>query len=95
MRATRLTYKHKHSYKTLWFGLAGAFVMIVGSILFGYAQGQKQEAEKMNPTKPVLNDAELRENTVLDDIVSTAGDLLGGLEQEDNFAREVSGIGAD
>ncbi|PYL49291.1 MAG: hypothetical protein DMF32_07080, partial [Verrucomicrobia bacterium] len=61
MEATRLTYKHKHSYKTLWFGLAGTFVMIVGSILFGYAQGQKQEAEKMNPTKPVPNDAELRE----------------------------------
>jgi methionine-R-sulfoxide reductase len=57
----RLTYKHKHSYKTLWFGLAGAFLVIVGSILFGYAQAQKHEAEKMNPTKPVPSDAELQQ----------------------------------
>jgi len=61
MRATRLTYNHKHSYKTLWFGLAGAFLVIVGSILFGYAQAQKQEAEKMNPTKPVPSDVELQQ----------------------------------
>ena len=60
MRATRLTYKHKHSYKTLWFGLAGAFVMIVGSILLAYAQTQKKEAEKMNSTKPMPTEAELR-----------------------------------
>ena len=53
----RLTYKHKHSYKTLWFGLAGASVVIVGSILFGYGQAQKKEAEKMNPTKTVPSDA--------------------------------------
>src|SRR5215471_18196649 len=59
MRATRLTYKR--SYKTLWFGLAGTVVVIVGSILFGYAQAQKQEAEKMNPTKPVPSDAELQQ----------------------------------
>jgi methionine-R-sulfoxide reductase len=57
----RLTYKQTHSYKTLWFGLAGAFVVIAGSILFGYAQTQKQETEKMNQTKPVPTDAELRE----------------------------------
>ena len=57
----RLTHQHKHSHKTLWFGLAGTSVVIVGSILFGYAQSQKLEAEKMNPTKPVPNDAELRE----------------------------------
>ena len=61
MKAMRLTHPRKHSYKTLWFGLAGTVVVIVGSILFGYAQGQKHEAEKMNPTKPVPNDAELRE----------------------------------
>ena len=66
MRATRLTYKHKHSYKTLWFGLAGAFLVIVGSILFGYAQAQKQEAEKMNPTKPVPSDAELQQKLTKD-----------------------------
>jgi len=34
--------------------------VIVGSILFGYAQGQKKENEKMNPTKAVPSDAELR-----------------------------------
>ena len=62
MKATRLTYKHKHSHKTLWFGLAGASVVIVGSILFGYAQAQKQKAEKMNPTKPIPNDAEFMQN---------------------------------
>ena len=66
MKATRLTYKHKHSYKTLWFGLAGAFVVIAGSILFGYAQAQKHEAEKMNPTKPVPSDAELQQKLTRD-----------------------------
>ena len=66
MKATRLTYKHERSYKTLWFGLAGASVVIVGSILFGYAQAQKHEAQKMNPTKPVPNDAELREKLTKD-----------------------------
>jgi len=40
--------------------LLGATVVIVGSILFGYAQGQKKEAEKMNPNKAVPGDAELR-----------------------------------
>jgi methionine-R-sulfoxide reductase len=64
MRATRLTYKR--SYKTLWFGLAGTVVVIVGSILFGYAQAQKQEAEKMNPTKPVPSDAELQQKLTKD-----------------------------
>src|SRR5881398_1162744 len=66
MRATRLTYKHKRSYKTLWFGLAGTLLVIVGSILFGYAQAQKQEAEKMNPTKPVPSDAELQQKLTKD-----------------------------
>ncbi len=63
MSATRLTYKHSH--KSLWFGLAG--VVIVGSILFAYAQTQKQEAEKMNnPTKPVPSDAELQQKLTKD-----------------------------
>ena len=35
-------------------------LVVVGSILFGYAQSQKIENEKMNPTKPVPSDAELR-----------------------------------
>src|SRR5262249_16214598 len=58
MNRTQLTYKN--SRKTLWFGVAGALVVIVGSILFSYAQTQKKEAEKMNPTKPVPTDAELQ-----------------------------------
>src|SRR4030095_836592 len=70
MRATRLTYKHKHSSKTLWFGLAGASVVIVGSILLSYAQTQKKEAEKtekvMNPSKEVPSDAELRRELTKD-----------------------------
>jgi methionine-R-sulfoxide reductase len=66
MKAMRLTYENKHSFKTLWFGLAGTSVVIVGSILFGYAQAQKQEIEKMNPSKPVPTDAELREKLTKD-----------------------------
>jgi methionine-R-sulfoxide reductase len=64
MNRTQLNYKH--SYKTLWFGLAGALVVIVGSILFSYAQTQKKEAEKMNPTKEVPSDAELRQKLTKD-----------------------------
>src|SRR6184192_1072470 len=64
MNRTQLTYKH--SYKTLWFGLAGTLVVIVGSILFSYAQTQKKEAEKMNPTKEVPSDAELRKQLTND-----------------------------
>src|SRR5215813_6713581 len=66
MRAMRLINKHKHSYKTLWLGMAGTLVVIVGSLLLGYAQMQKQEAEKMNPSKPVQSDAELREKLTKD-----------------------------
>ena len=52
---------HKHgSHKTLWIALISAVVVVVGSILFGYAQGQKKQAQKMNSTKAVPNDAELR-----------------------------------
>jgi len=59
MSNIRLPHKHG-SHKTLWIGLIGTVVVIVGSILFGYAQGQKKETEKMNPNKAVPNDAELR-----------------------------------
>ena len=59
MNSTRLIHK-RTSHKTLWIGLIGAVVVIVGSILFGYAQGQKKETEKMNPNKAVPSDAELR-----------------------------------
>jgi methionine-R-sulfoxide reductase len=44
----------------LWFGLIGAIVVIVGSIFLAYAQTQRKEAEKMNPTKSMPADAELR-----------------------------------
>jgi len=68
MKSTQLTYKHSH--KTLWLGLVGTVVVIVGSILFGYAQTQKKEAEKtekiMNPTKSVPSDAELQRKLTKD-----------------------------
>jgi methionine-R-sulfoxide reductase len=67
MRPIQVTLTYKHSHKTLWLGLAGTMVVIVGSILFAYAQTQKKEAEKMNnPTKPVPSDAELREKLTKD-----------------------------
>jgi methionine-R-sulfoxide reductase len=63
----RIRLPHKHgSHKTLWIGLIGTIVVIVGSILFGYAQGQKKEIEKMNPNKPVPSDAELRSRLTKD-----------------------------
>jgi methionine-R-sulfoxide reductase len=64
MNSMRLTYKN--SRKTLWFGLAGTVVVIVGSILFGYAQTQKKEAEVMNPTKSVPSDVELQRKLTKD-----------------------------
>lgn len=58
---------HKHgSHKTLWIALISAIVVVVGSILFGYAQGQKKQAEKMNSTKAVPSDAELRRQLTKD-----------------------------
>jgi methionine-R-sulfoxide reductase len=65
MNSTRLTHK-RGSHKTLWIGLIGTIVVIVGSILFGYAQGQKKEIEKMNPNKAVPSDAELRSRLTKD-----------------------------
>ena len=65
MNSTLLTHK-QGSHKTLWIGLVGAIVVIIGSILFSYAQGQKKEAEKMNPTKEVPSDAELRKQLTKD-----------------------------
>jgi methionine-R-sulfoxide reductase len=59
MNSTRLIHTHG-SHKTLWFGLLGAIIVIVGSILFAYAQTQKKEAEKMNPMKAVPSEAELQ-----------------------------------
>jgi peptide methionine sulfoxide reductase msrA/msrB len=64
MNGTRLTYKHSH--KTLWVGMAGTLVVIVGSLLLGYAQVQKKEAEVMNPAKPVPSDAELQRQLTKD-----------------------------
>jgi methionine-R-sulfoxide reductase len=65
MNTKRLTYTHG-SRKTLWIGLAGTLLVVVGSILFGYAQTQKKEAEKMNPTKEVPNETELRSKLTKD-----------------------------
>jgi methionine-R-sulfoxide reductase len=65
MNSTRLTHK-RGSHKTLWIGLIGTIVVIVGSILFGYAQGQKKEIEKMNPSKAIPSDAELRSRLTKD-----------------------------
>jgi methionine-R-sulfoxide reductase len=59
MYSRNLQYKHG-SHKTLWIALISAVVVVVGSILFGYAQGQKKQAEKMNPMKEIPSDAELR-----------------------------------
>ena len=59
MNTTRITYK-RVSNKSLWFGLIGTVIVVVGSILFAYAQTQKQEAEKMNTNKSMPSDAELR-----------------------------------
>ena len=60
MKRTHLIRPHHGSHKTLWFGLLGTTVVIVGSLFFAYAQTQKKEAEKMNPNKPMPADAELR-----------------------------------
>ena len=65
MNTTRLTHTHR-SHKTLWLGLLGTTVVVVGSILFGYAQTQKKEAEKMNPTKEVPANTELRRQLTKD-----------------------------
>src|SRR6266513_1662028 len=59
MNSMRLTHK-RSSHKTLWIGFFGAITVIVGTILFGYAQEQKKETEKMNPTKAIPSDTELR-----------------------------------
>src|SRR5881396_1271014 len=60
MKSTQLIRPHHGSHKTLWFGLLGTVVLVVGSILLAYAQTQKKEAEKMNSTKPMPTEAELR-----------------------------------
>jgi methionine-R-sulfoxide reductase len=66
MNSTLLIHQHG-SHKTLWFGLLGTIVVIVGSILLAYAQTQKKEAEKaMNPTKPVPSNAELQKQLTKD-----------------------------
>jgi methionine-R-sulfoxide reductase len=66
MKSTRIIHAHHGSHKTLWFGVIGTIVVIVGSILLAYAQTQKKEAEKMNPNKPVPAEAELRKQLTKD-----------------------------
>ena len=46
--------------------MAGTLVVIVGSLLLGYAEAQKKEAEVMNPAKPVPGDAELQRQLTKD-----------------------------
>src|SRR4029450_12848703 len=65
MYSRRLSHKHG-SHKTLWIALISAVVVVVASILFAYAQGQKKQAEKMNSTKAVPSDAELRRQLTKD-----------------------------
>src|SRR5438045_9745284 len=60
MKSTQLVGQDHGSHKTLSFGLLGTVVVVVGSILLAYAQTQKKEAEKMNSTKPMPTEAELR-----------------------------------
>jgi methionine-R-sulfoxide reductase len=59
MNTTRLQHS-QGSHLTLWLGLLGAIAVVVGSILFGHAQEQRRENEKMNPIKQVPSDAEVR-----------------------------------
>jgi methionine-R-sulfoxide reductase len=59
MNSMRLTHK-RSSHKTLWIGFFGAITVIVGTILFGYVREQKKETEKMNPTKAIPSETELR-----------------------------------
>ena len=60
MNSIHLLRPHHGSHKTLWFGLIGTILVLVGSILLAYAQTQRKEAEKMNSTKSMPVDAELR-----------------------------------
>jgi hypothetical protein len=46
--------------------MAGTLVVIVGSLLLGYAQVHKKEAEVMNPAKPVYSDAALQRQLTKD-----------------------------
>jgi len=66
MKSTHLIHAHHGSHKTLWLGLVGAIVVIVGSIFLAYAQTQKKEAEKMNPNKPMPTAAELQRQLTKD-----------------------------
>ena len=66
MNSTHLLRPHHGSHKTLWFGLLGTILVLVGSILFAYAQTQKKVAEKMNPTKQMPAEAELKKQLTKD-----------------------------
>src|SRR5436190_21182692 len=54
------------SYMTMWICFLGAITVIVGTILCCYAQEQKKETEKMNPTKAIPSDAELQRKLTKD-----------------------------
>ena len=46
--------------------MVGTLVVIVASLLLGYAQAQKKAAEVMNPVKPVPSDADLQRQLTKD-----------------------------
>ena len=66
MNSTQLLRPHHGSHKTVWLGLLGTVVVIAGSIFLAYAQTQKKEAQKMNPTKQVPAEAELKRQLTRD-----------------------------
>ena len=66
MNSTELLRPHHGSHKTVWLGLLGTVVVIAGSIFLAYAQTQKKEAQKMNPTKQVPAEAELKRQLTKD-----------------------------
>ena len=66
MNSTELLRPHHGSHKTVWLGLIGTVVVIAGSVFLAYAQTQKKEAQKMNPTKQVPAEAELKRQLTKD-----------------------------
>ncbi|HZS18390.1 MAG TPA: peptide-methionine (R)-S-oxide reductase MsrB [Candidatus Udaeobacter sp.] len=66
MNSTELLRPHHGSHKTVWLGLLGTVVVIAGSVFLAYAQTQKKEAQKMNPTKQVPAEAELKRQLTKD-----------------------------
>lgn len=66
MNSTQLLRPHHGSHKTVWLGFLGTVVVIAGSIFLAYAQTQKKEGQKMNPTKQVPAETELKQQLTKD-----------------------------